>query len=144
MDGVFAVWTIVRGQAPAGRRAAVLVGAASDDVIDDDVIGAPPGVLGGGAHAQVRGADYRKSPRPGGKSAARAGESVGLVVAAVEGVGEVGVRVVLARQSDVTPAAPGREQLALLAVAPLHPPVLEPDLHLRTKHKAPHFRATGK
>ena len=64
------------------------------------------------------------------------GAGQGTGVAQVEtllvalGVAQVGVRVVLVRQGLLAGAA-RRQQLALLVVAPLHAPVLEPDLHLQ-------------
>ena len=48
------------------------------------------------------------------------------------GVAQIGIRVVLVRQGLLA-RAPSGEELALLAVAPLHAPVLEPDLHLKNK-----------
>ena len=51
-------------------------------------------------------------------------------------VGEVGVRVGLGGQGLLA-AAPRRQELPLFGVPPLHPAVLEPDLHLHTEGGGP-------
>ena len=143
MNRIVSAGTFVR-QTTAGSVGAAMLVAGSDDVIDDDVI-APTAVVDAAAHAQVGGGgggDGGKWRAGGGERVAGGGRghvgAAGAMVA-LQRVAEVRVRIVLARQRHVTAAA-GRQQLALLAVAPLHPPVLEPDLHLRPQTRATRTR----